>query len=96
MIRTRMTNCPGCKTELDAATCFHVSANDSGKKSGDHTPEPGDYSVCAHCGQPMRYTKGLRLRAIGTRHLAKLMKKDAQLYLVIDNISTIISHREEW
>lgn len=92
-MRTRKTNCPGCKKKLDAATCLHIISEDPTRRND---PEPGDYSVCAYCGQPMRFTKGLRLRAVDRLHLTKLCKRNAQLYLVIDNISSIIQHRNEW
>jgi len=43
--RLREAACPICKTKLDAATGLR----------NDAAPKVGDLSMCARCGQPLRF-----------------------------------------
>ena len=51
--RTKATPCPACARVLDGATSV----------SGDHSPCPGDFSVCFCCGELLRFDseRGLQL-----------------------------------
>lgn len=52
--KTKEDSCPTCHHLLDTATGIN----------SDNQPKPGDYSLCAYCGQPLIYDKDLFLRAI--------------------------------
>ena len=93
--RHRRTNCPGCGSKLDASTCMHVSDRDQTVDQSE--PAPGDYSICMRCAQPLKYSKGLRLKAVGTRHLAKLYQRNRPLALIVENLRVAIEHQnKEW
>jgi hypothetical protein len=54
-VHTPVTHCLACKCELDAATFAGP---------GDHTPEPGDVTVCFYCGHLMAFADGLTMREL--------------------------------
>ena len=57
------TSCQRCGYRMDSASVL-----------GDKTarPRPGDFSICARCGLPMRFAEGGRLRAIEVAEIEEL------------------------
>lgn len=49
--RTPATWCPCCFHTLTATTCT----------TGEHSPEPGDYTICINCGEVLRWNDRMDL-----------------------------------
>ena len=50
----KVTTCPGCGVEHDALAI--INTDEPGQ------PEPGDVSLCIHCGEPSVFDDNLNLR----------------------------------
>lgn len=58
--------CPHCGYLLDQATAAY----------GDHTPSPGDWSICIRCAAILRFDADLKYEAVTEAELAKLAVED--------------------
>jgi hypothetical protein len=66
-------SCQRCGYGMDAAT---------GMVDQTARPQPGDFSVCARCGLPMRFEEGCRLRALEVGEIEEMAPKQrAQLFI---------------
>jgi len=65
----------GPRTGVAPTTCVRCGygmecASDVG--GGDIVPKPGDFSICARCGLPMRFEEGCRLRPLEVGEIEEL------------------------
>lgn len=65
--RHATTDCPTCGKPLDSST----HPEDDSKK-----PDVGAISICAYCGEVMRFVEGLKLVTASPKDLAKLDAED--------------------
>ena len=57
--------CPRCLVRLDPSTDLHTEG----------TPEPGDFTVCAYCGEMLRFREGFKLSVVTDADLAEAGKE---------------------
>lgn len=81
--RHRGTECPTCKNNLDCST------------GGDQLPEKGDYSICAYCGEILRYNDNiiLSLEKPTSDELDKLLIDAPETYINLLKFKVIIRNR---
>lgn len=59
-----VSRCPRCNAEFSAAT----GMGDDNRR----IPKPGDWSLCAYCGEFLRYTEGFQVRRATDEELREL------------------------
>lgn len=80
---TPVTQCPGCKKEVDGALSTTVTSP---------PPEPGDLSVCAYCGVAGVFTKERTVRALTQDEFQAL---PAQAKMDISRATAVVMARLE-
>ena len=66
-VRLESYSCPSCNYQMDAATSLE----------GDHTPTPGDLSVCLNCGELLIFTDALQVDKLTPVYFS-ILDKDTQ------------------
>lgn len=54
--------CPSCRHHLDGAIPLRSS----------ETPQPGQLTICLHCGTPLEFNGDLRLQLVAPQRLAAM------------------------
>lgn len=81
--RHRATACPRCEHTLVDASTSALGVR----------PEPGDTSVCAYCGQVLKYEDDLAIRKATVAEIRELME-NAEAWAAIERAQRLIQQRE--
>jgi hypothetical protein len=75
--------CPACGTKLDAA-----SSHDK------ISPEPGDISVCAECGEILEFDREMIVRRPNAMRM-EMIKADGRIMATVASVKDAQAHREK-
>jgi DNA-directed RNA polymerase subunit RPC12/RpoP len=82
-IENRLTGnvCPRCGYSAEGGTALNIG------ERAKRNPAPGDYAVCAKCGDLNRYDKQLKLAPL-TPHDRRLLARDPRLAKLLEMATT--------
>lgn len=75
------SKCPGCETTLSLAT-----------EPGGHKPEPGDVTICAHCGEILIFDESLHVSRPNPVQL-EAIKGDGRVMAMSEAVTSAAKHR---
>lgn len=80
-------SCPTCHAELDGSVDMNAP--------GQRPPREGDFSVCAHCGEPARFGPDLKLEKISNHERETLVSQYPEIAKAIMFIKASMNQDEK-
>ncbi len=78
---TKSTNCPTCHVKIDVATAI----------DDDVTPVPGNYTLCAECGDVLVFTDDMGVRGLSQSEIDRIKIDEPGYWAEIQRVKGILN-----